>query len=50
MHDPESAMDDSAMIRIEPKLHDLGDGLVVPRMLPSPQRRTVGPFVFFEQI
>ncbi len=35
---------------IEPKLHDLGDGFVVRRMLPSVQRRTVGPFVFFDHI
>ena len=36
--------------RIEAKLHDLGDGFVVRRMLPSAQRRTVGPFVFFDHI
>lgn len=28
---------------------DLGDGFNVRRALPSPQRRTVGPFVFFDQ-
>ncbi len=35
---------------IKPQLHDLGDGFVVRRMLPSMQRRTVGPFVFFDHI
>lgn len=37
-------------ILITPQLHDLGDGFVVRRMLPSLQRRTVGPFVFFDHI
>jgi redox-sensitive bicupin YhaK (pirin superfamily) len=43
-------MDEQATIRIEPTLHDLGDGFVVRRMLPSAHRRTVGPFVFFDHI
>ncbi len=43
-------MTESLHLLIEPKLHDLGDGLVVRRMLPSVQRRTVGPFVFFDHI
>jgi redox-sensitive bicupin YhaK (pirin superfamily) len=29
---------------------DLGDGFVVHRALPSPQRRTLGPFVFFDSM
>ncbi|MBN8480258.1 MAG: pirin family protein [Xanthomonadales bacterium] len=35
---------------ITPQPHDLGDGFVVRRMLPSMQQRTVGPFVFFDHI
>ena len=34
---------------IAPKLHDLG-GFTVGRVLPSLQRRSVGPFVFFDHI
>ncbi len=33
---------------IEPRLHDLGDGFVVRRLLPFRLRRQVGPFVFFD--
>lgn len=33
---------------IEPRLHDLGDGFVVRRLLPYRLRRQVGPFVFFD--
>lgn len=43
-------MSPSAHVPITPQLHDLGDGFVVRRMLPSMQRRTVGPFVFFDHI
>jgi redox-sensitive bicupin YhaK (pirin superfamily) len=35
---------------IVPRTRDLGDGFEVRRVLPSPQRRTVGPFVFFDQM
>ena len=35
---------------IVPQTRDLGDGFEVRRVLPSPQRRTVGPFVFFDQM
>ena len=35
---------------IEPPARDLGDGFVVHRALPSPGRRTLGPFVFFDQM
>ncbi len=43
-------MNDTAHILVEGKRHDLGDGFVVRRMLPSAQQRTVGPFVFFDHI
>lgn len=33
---------------IEPRLHDLGGGFVVRRLLPSSQRQAVGPFLFFD--
>ena len=35
---------------IVPQTRDLGDGFEVRRVLPSTQRRTVGPFVFFDQM
>ena len=31
-----------------PRLHDLGDGFIVARMLPHAARRTIGPFVFLD--
>lgn len=37
-------------LQIEPRLHDLGDGFSVRRVLPFRQRRHVGPFVFFDHI
>ena len=43
-------MNKAGYLRIDAKLHDLGDGFVVRRMLPSVQRRTVGPFVFLDHI
>ena len=36
------------MILLQGRTHDLGDGFMVRRMLPSVERRTVGPFVFFD--
>ena len=33
---------------LSPRLHDLGGGFVVRRLLPSAQRQAVGPFVFFD--
>jgi redox-sensitive bicupin YhaK (pirin superfamily) len=33
---------------LQPRLHDLGGGFVVRRLLPSPERQAVGPFVFFD--
>jgi redox-sensitive bicupin YhaK (pirin superfamily) len=35
---------------IVPPLRDLGDGFQVRRALPSPKRRAIGPFVFFDQM
>jgi redox-sensitive bicupin YhaK (pirin superfamily) len=35
---------------ILPPSRDLGDGFTVRRALPQPQRRMVGPFVFFDQM
>ena len=35
---------------VEARQHDLGDGFVVRRLLPSTLRRTVGPFVFLDHI
>ena len=35
---------------IVPPVRDLGDGFQVRRALPAAQRRTVGPFVFFDQM
>jgi len=33
---------------LEPRLHDLGGGMMVRRLLPSIDHRSVGPFVFFD--
>jgi redox-sensitive bicupin YhaK (pirin superfamily) len=35
---------------IVPRTRDLGDGFEVRRVLPSVERRSVGPFVFFDQM
>jgi redox-sensitive bicupin YhaK (pirin superfamily) len=35
---------------IIPPTRDLGDGFTVRRALPSPHRRMVGPFIFFDQM
>src|SRR3954462_7997549 len=35
---------------IFPKVRDLGDGFMVRRALPAKERRSVGPFVFFDQM
>jgi redox-sensitive bicupin YhaK (pirin superfamily) len=43
-------MPESVESVIVPPLRDLGDGFTVRRALPSVQRRTVGPFVFFDQL
>src|SRR3954470_18866954 len=36
--------------RIAPRVRDLGDGFTVRRALPDAKRRSVGPFVFFDQM
>src|SRR6266404_3893925 len=35
---------------IVPRTRDLGDGFTVRRSLPAAQKRSVGPFVFFDQM
>src|SRR5262245_66138147 len=35
---------------VQPRIRDLGDGFEVRRVLPYVERRTVGPFVFFDQM
>ncbi|HEY1125571.1 MAG TPA: pirin family protein [Sphingobium sp.] len=45
----ETDMDSVEMI-ILPPVRDLGDGFTVRRALPSPHRRMVGPFIFFDQM
>jgi redox-sensitive bicupin YhaK (pirin superfamily) len=39
-----------AETRLRPRVRDLGDGFQVRRALPSAECRTVGPFVFFDQM
>ena len=43
-------MSEATSLLIEPRLHDLGDGFAVRRVLPFRLRRHVGPFVFFDHI
>ncbi len=40
----------SIVATLEPPVRNLGDGFQVRRALPSPRYRTVGPFVFFDQM
>jgi len=35
---------------LSPRVHDLGSGFTVKRLLPQATRRSVGPFVFFDHI
>jgi redox-sensitive bicupin YhaK (pirin superfamily) len=35
---------------ITPRVRDIGDGFEVRRALPAAERRTIGPFVFFDQM
>ena len=37
-------------LSIVPRVHDLGDGFQVRRALPAAERRSVGPFVFFDHM
>ena len=41
---------DGVDLVILPPSRDLGDGFTVRRALPQPQRRMVGPFIFFDQM
>jgi redox-sensitive bicupin YhaK (pirin superfamily) len=41
---------DSVEQLLAPATRDLGDGFTVRRALPMPERRSVGPFVFFDQM
>lgn len=43
-------MSDDVDLVIEARSRDLGDGFVVGRVLPSPRRRLVGPFLFFDHM
>lgn len=43
-------MSERSGLLIEPRIHDLGDGFSVRRVLPFRLRRHVGPFVFFDHI
>lgn len=47
--EPSSPESDVEQI-LTPPTRDLGDGFTVRRALPSTQRRTIGPFVFFDQM
>ncbi len=43
-------METTPMLIADSRVHDLGDGFMVRRMLPVLQTRHVGPFVFFDHI
>jgi len=45
----DSGVDDIDLVILPPS-RDLGDGFTVRRALPQPQRRMVGPFIFFDQM
>ncbi len=47
---PDDAPGEAVDITLIPRATDLGDGLTVHRALPAPQRRMVGPFIFFDRI
>lgn len=34
--------------RLKGRSHDLGDGFMIRRVLPSPSRQAIGPFVFMD--
>jgi redox-sensitive bicupin YhaK (pirin superfamily) len=46
--DLEAPNDPDALVVIEPRERDLGDGFVVRRLLPSGKKRAFGPFLFFD--
>lgn len=45
----DSGVEDIDLVILPPS-RDLGDGFTVRRALPQPQRRMVGPFIFFDQM
>ena len=45
----DSGLEDIDLVILPPS-RDLGDGFTVRRALPQPQRRMVGPFIFFDQM
>jgi len=45
----DSGLSDIDLVILPPS-RDLGDGFTVRRALPQPQRRMVGPFIFFDQM
>lgn len=50
MNKPIAAPPNSGIAHIlTPRMHDLGDGFFVARLLPAIEQRTVGPFVFLDQ-
>lgn len=46
----ESILNDSKSLHIRPSITDLGGGFQVRRLLPSEQCKSVGPFVFFDEM
>ncbi len=46
---PDDGPDDAIDIAIVPRAIELSDDFTVYRALPSPQRRMVGPFIFFDR-
>lgn len=43
-------MDQNANLTIDRRMHDLGGGFTVGRVLPFRKRRMVGPFIFFDHL
>lgn len=43
-------MDQNANLLIDRRMHDLGGGFTVGRLLPFRKRRMVGPFIFFDHL
>jgi redox-sensitive bicupin YhaK (pirin superfamily) len=46
----EAAPSEALELAIQPRSRDLGDGFMVRRVLPFAQRRSLGPFVFFDHM
>lgn len=38
------------LMQVEPRKTDLGDGVIVKRLLPYAKKRTVGPFIFLDHL